>query len=35
MFHFQTKNYGAHKASDKYPEKFAVNFDRYVEVVHG
>ena len=35
MFHFQTSNYGAHKASDKYLEKFAENFDRFMEVAQG
>jgi len=35
MYHFQTKNYGAHKASDKYLEKFDANFDRFMEVAQG
>ena len=35
MFHFQTKKYGAHKASDKYLEKFLDNFDRLMEVCQG
>lgn len=35
MFHFQTKTYGAHKASDAYLDKFADNLDRYIEVAQG
>ena len=35
MFHFQTKNYGAHKASDSYLEEFANNFDKFMEVAQG
>lgn len=35
LFHFQTKDYGAHKASDKYLDKFASNFDRFMEVAQG
>lgn len=35
MYHFQTQKYGAHKASDKYLEKFLGNFDRFMEVAQG
>ena len=35
LYHFQTKNYGAHKASDKYSEKFRSNLDRLFEVAQG
>ena len=35
MFHFQTKQYGAHKASDTYLEKFADHLDKYIEVAQG
>lgn len=35
MFHFQTKGYGAHKASDSYSETFADNFDKFMEVSQG
>src|SRR5271170_3763321 len=35
MFHFQTKKYGAHKASDSYLEKFSANMDRFVETMQG
>lgn len=35
MYHFQTKNYGAHKASDSYLEKFTANLDRFMEVAQG
>lgn len=35
MFHFQTKNYGAHKASDSYLEEFANNFDKFMEIAQG
>lgn len=35
MFHFQTKKYGAHKASDTYLEEFANNFDKFMEVAQG
>lgn len=35
MYHFQTKSYGAHKASDQYLITFALNFDRMMEVTQG
>ena len=35
MYHFQTSNYGAHKAADKYLAKYALNFDRFMEVWQG
>lgn len=35
MYHFQTKLYGAHKASDKYLEKLRANIDRFMEVAQG
>lgn len=35
MFHFQTKNYGYHKASDKYLKKYTLNLDRLLEVLQG
>lgn len=35
MFHFQTPSYAAHKATDKYLQKFAANFDRFMEVAQG
>lgn len=35
MFHFQTKYYGAHKASDTYLDKFNSNFDQFMEVAQG
>lgn len=35
MFHFQTKSYGAHKASDAYLAKFNINFDQFMEVAQG
>lgn len=35
MFHFKTGSYAAHKASDAYLGKFAVNFDRFMEVAQG
>jgi len=35
MYHFQTKKYGAHKASDKYLVKYSANFDRFMEVFQG
>ena len=34
-FHFQTTNYGAHKASDEYIVKFLANMDRFMEVSQG
>lgn len=35
MYHFQTKNYGAHKAVDVYITGFLVNFDSFMEVAQG
>lgn len=35
MFHFQTSNYGAHKASDSYLEKFLNNHDKFMEIAQG
>jgi hypothetical protein len=35
MYHFQTKSYGGHKASDAYLEKFANTFDKFLEVAQG
>lgn len=35
MFHFQTKKYGAHKASDKYLDDFNTLFDKLMEVTQG
>lgn len=35
MFHFQTKKYGAHKASDEYLKTYSKNFDRFMEVWQG
>lgn len=35
MFHFQTKTYGGHLASDKYLEKYIENFDKLFEVIQG
>ena len=35
LFHFQTDTYGAHKASDAYLEKYALNMDRFLEVLQG
>ena len=35
MFHFQTKKYGAHKASDDYLSKFSGNLDKIMEVAQG
>lgn len=35
MFHFQTKQYSAHKASDSYLEKFEKNMDQFSEVAQG
>ena len=32
MYHFQTHNYGTHKATDKYLITFLANFDRFMEV---
>lgn len=35
LYHFQTKHYGAHKASDAYLAKFVANLDRFFEVAQG
>ena len=35
MFHFQTKGYGSHKASDEYLSKFEGNLDKFMEVAQG
>jgi hypothetical protein len=35
MFHFQTKEYEAHKASDKYLKNYRKNLDRFMEVYQG
>ncbi|ARF09959.1 hypothetical protein Indivirus_6_25 [Indivirus ILV1] len=35
MFHFQTKKYGAHKASDSYLDGLLSNFDKFFEVAQG
>lgn len=35
MYHFQTKKYGAHKASDKYLDAFANTFDKFMETAQG
>ena len=35
MFHFQTKNYGAHKASDMYLSNFLSNMDKFLEAAQG
>ena len=35
MYHFQTKNYGAHKAADDYLVKYGANLDRFMEVYQG
>jgi uncharacterized FlaG/YvyC family protein len=35
LFHFQTKSYAAHKASDKYLDTFAENLDKLFEVAQG
>lgn len=35
MYHFQTKKWGAHKASDKYLCKFGANLDHFLEVAQG
>lgn len=34
-FHFQTKFYGSHKASDSYLTKFEKKFDRFMECAQG
>ena len=35
MYHFQTKYYGAHKASDSYLSTFNDHFDTFMEVAQG
>jgi len=35
LFHFQTKLYGAHKASDTYLEKFSNTMDKFLEIAQG
>ena len=35
LYHFQTKIYGAHKASDAYISKYADTLDRFLEVAQG
>lgn len=35
MFHFQTKKFGGHKASDDYLSKFENNLDEFMEVAQG
>lgn len=35
MFHFQTKLYGGHKASDEYLQNFEGNLDKFMEVAQG
>ncbi len=35
IFHFQTKGYGSHKASDSYLTKFEDNLDKFFEVAQG
>ena len=35
LFHFQTLEYGAHKASDSYIEKYANTLDKFLEVAQG
>ena len=35
LFHFQTKLYGAHKASDGYLDKYAETMDKFLEVAQG
>jgi hypothetical protein len=35
MYHFQTKGYAAHKASDAYLVKFLANADQFMEVAQG
>lgn len=35
MLHFQTKNYGTHKALDAYLTEFNNKFDRFMEVAQG
>ena len=35
MYHFQTKLYGAHKASDSYLADFSAQLDKFMEVAQG
>jgi hypothetical protein len=35
LYHFHTKRYGAHKASDAYRSKFLANMDQFMEVAQG
>jgi hypothetical protein len=35
MYHFQTKSYGAHKASDSYLSEFEQKLDKFMEVAQG
>jgi len=35
LYHFQTEEYGAHKASDSYLEKYANTLDKFLEVAQG
>jgi hypothetical protein len=35
LFHFQTAQYGAHKASDAYISKFADTMDKFLEIAQG
>ena len=35
MYHFQTKNYSGHKASDNYLNKFEKKLDKFMEVGQG
>ncbi len=35
LFHFQTKTFAAHKASDDYLSKFEGNVDKFMEVAQG
>lgn len=34
-FHFQTKLYGAHKASDNYLSSFSDSYDKFMELAQG
>ena len=35
LYHFQTLEYGAHKASDAYIEKYANTLDKFLEIAQG
>jgi len=35
LYHFQTKSYAGHKASDKHLERFREHFDGFLEVYQG